>query len=432
MIVKNEEHVIRRCLRSVKPFIDSYSISDTGSTDSTMDIILEELAGLPGVLESDPWQDFSTNRNLSLKRAVGDHVLLIDADEILVHTGGPMMLDDYHDGYNMRFATPNMTYYKTKIIRNDPRWHYEGRTHEGIYFVGEPNQGEIPNFYIDDREDSTSRVSGEKYERDLKVFETEPATPRNVFYHALTLMMLGRGEEAIKKFYERVAMGAWEEEAYYSLWKIAEIMIPNYPLYEVAGAFYRAYIYRPSRLEALVKLCEILRGHKMYDEVYRLSLVEVKPTSDILFVDHHVPWLVLIEHANAAHHLGKFAESQEYYRRVGEIVSQWTSSRNFIRLSQIYYQIERWQECKNAALKALQLQPDFPEALNNICCACNQLGQFAEGKAAAEEALRLRPNFQLAKGNLEWSIRELNKRKNKVDTPAVGNIVFRKTNPVNT
>jgi hypothetical protein len=93
--------------------------------------------------------------------------------------------------------------------------------------------------------------------------------------------------------------------------------------------------------------------------------------------------------------------------------------------------MERWQDCKNASLKALQLKPDLPEAWNNVCCSCNMLGQFAEGKAAAEEALRLRPDFILAKNNLEWSIRELNKRKNKVEQPAIGNIVFKKSNPVN-
>ena len=76
-------------------------------------------------------------------------------------------------------------------------------------------------------------------------------------------------------------------------------------------------------------------------------------------------------------------------------------------------------------LKALQFQPDYPEALNNICCASNMLGQFAEGKAAAEEALRLQPDFLLARGNLEWSIRELGKRKNGVGLNSFGNIAVK-------
>lgn len=35
MIVKNESHVIKRCLDSVKDFIDYWVIVDTGSTDDT-------------------------------------------------------------------------------------------------------------------------------------------------------------------------------------------------------------------------------------------------------------------------------------------------------------------------------------------------------------------------------------------------------------
>jgi len=48
MIVKNEADVIGRCLRSVLPFISSWSITDTGSTDGTQAIIQEMLGHLPG------------------------------------------------------------------------------------------------------------------------------------------------------------------------------------------------------------------------------------------------------------------------------------------------------------------------------------------------------------------------------------------------
>jgi glycosyltransferase involved in cell wall biosynthesis len=93
MIVKNEAHVIARCLRSVKPFIDYYSISDTGSTDDTMEIIRKELDGIPGVLTSDPWKDFSTNRNIALKGVRGDYVFSIDADETFETDGRRLEID---------------------------------------------------------------------------------------------------------------------------------------------------------------------------------------------------------------------------------------------------------------------------------------------------------------------------------------------------
>src|SRR5262245_5675664 len=127
MIVKNEAHVIQRCLRSVRPFIDSYSISDTGSTDNTMDLIREELADLPGVLTSDPCQDFATNRNLALSRCTGDYILTIDADDVLESNGKKLTLDPQYDGFELQLFFPTFFYYQAKIVRNDPRWTWKNK-----------------------------------------------------------------------------------------------------------------------------------------------------------------------------------------------------------------------------------------------------------------------------------------------------------------
>ena len=69
MIVKNESRVIERCLRSAKPFIHSWAISDTGSTDGTQDIIRRVMADVPGELIERPWVDFAHNRNQALELA---------------------------------------------------------------------------------------------------------------------------------------------------------------------------------------------------------------------------------------------------------------------------------------------------------------------------------------------------------------------------
>ena len=83
MIVRDEASVIERCLRSAKPFIHSWAISDTGSTDGTQDIIRRVLGDLPGELIERPWVDFAHNRNeaLELAKKHGDFALIIDADD---------------------------------------------------------------------------------------------------------------------------------------------------------------------------------------------------------------------------------------------------------------------------------------------------------------------------------------------------------------
>jgi glycosyltransferase involved in cell wall biosynthesis len=86
MIVKNEAHVIRRCLDAVRPFIDNWIIVDTGSTDGTQAIIREHLEDIPGELFERPWQNFGHNRSeaLALARAKADYIFVIDADNQLI------------------------------------------------------------------------------------------------------------------------------------------------------------------------------------------------------------------------------------------------------------------------------------------------------------------------------------------------------------
>ena len=80
MIVKDEEHVLGRCLDNILPFVDQCVIVDTGSTDGTV-----ELAESYGVeVVHHPWEDdFAKSRNQSLEYVTSDWVMWIDADEVV-------------------------------------------------------------------------------------------------------------------------------------------------------------------------------------------------------------------------------------------------------------------------------------------------------------------------------------------------------------
>jgi len=78
MIVKNEENVLDRCLKSVQSLVDEIIIVDTGSTDQTLEIA----AKYTDKLFHFEWNDdFSAARNESLRHATGKWVLVLDADE---------------------------------------------------------------------------------------------------------------------------------------------------------------------------------------------------------------------------------------------------------------------------------------------------------------------------------------------------------------
>ena len=84
-------------------------------------------------------------------------------------------------------------------------------------------------------------------------------------------------------------------------------------------------------------------------------------------------------------------------------VRQSPTANNYLALTLAYHQAKRYRDCIRAAQEALKLQPNFPEAYNNIAAAYEDLHEWDAAIAAASEAVRLRPDFQLAKNNLAYS-----------------------------
>lgn len=78
MIVKNEEEMLPRCLASINGFVDEIIIVDTGSDDHTVEIA----KSFGARVYHHPWEhNFSKHRNQSLRYAVCDWILIMDADE---------------------------------------------------------------------------------------------------------------------------------------------------------------------------------------------------------------------------------------------------------------------------------------------------------------------------------------------------------------
>ncbi len=81
LIVRDEAARIGACLEALLPVVDEVIVHDTGSTDDT--VALLRAAGVT-VVEGGWADDFATARNVALRRARGDWVLSVDADEVLV------------------------------------------------------------------------------------------------------------------------------------------------------------------------------------------------------------------------------------------------------------------------------------------------------------------------------------------------------------
>ena len=84
MIARNEARCLARCLRSVRPWVDSMIVLDTGSSDHTVQVALEEGAR---VFHYDWCDDFAAARNAALAHSRADWRLVLDADEWLIDGG---------------------------------------------------------------------------------------------------------------------------------------------------------------------------------------------------------------------------------------------------------------------------------------------------------------------------------------------------------
>lgn len=146
MIVRNNEDTLHACLASAVPHVDEVVIVDTGSSDSTPEIA--KSFGAKVIEREDLYdpeiqcvRDFSEARQISFDATLGDYILWLDSDDILV--GGeqlPSLAEDLtilkHPGLMLRYnyardengEWTTVIYCRRFVERGAFRWH--DRIHE--------------------------------------------------------------------------------------------------------------------------------------------------------------------------------------------------------------------------------------------------------------------------------------------------------------
>ncbi|MGV1006948.1 MAG: glycosyltransferase, partial [Candidatus Nanopelagicales bacterium] len=272
MIVRNEAHVIHELLDSVAPLIHSWVIVDTGSEDGTQDKIRDQMAslGIPGELYERPWRNFGHNRSEALELAQGhaDYIWVMDADDLLVGTVDFTELNA--DACQMRIESPGVTYWRRQIFRDGVPWRYEGVVHEyAVCDVPHSEQRLDGQYSVQSRRIGGRNLDPNKYRRDIDLLlaevERNPDDTRSVFYIARSYNSLADWVNARDWYMRRAAMGGWEEEIFYSLWRTATAMhMLGEPWPQVQEAYLRAWEYRPSRAEPLHDIAVHYRENGRY------------------------------------------------------------------------------------------------------------------------------------------------------------------------
>ena len=327
MIVKNEAHILKRCLESVLPYIDSWAICDTGSTDGTQELIRQTMAELPGVLREEEWVDFGANRTRSLQLAAesgADYTLMIDADEVLViedpmalaHLGG----DAYR--VEMRY-TGGISWPRVNIMRTALHWRYVGVIHE--YATCDP---EVPELELAGVHMWTDGVGArgqdpEKAQRDLAIMQQsvidDPGNWRYWFYLAQGYEVAGDIAGALTAYEKRISMGGASEDLWFSRYRTAHLCVLQKEWHKAIVRYLAAFAIDPSRAEPLFWLAQgyIDRRQDVVAMVFLEAIAVLPKPHMAIFVENNVyDYLRWINYAFTAHNLGRFDDAQDVASRL--------------------------------------------------------------------------------------------------------------------
>jgi Flp pilus assembly protein TadD len=88
--------------------------------------------------------------------------------------------------------------------------------------------------------------------------------------------------------------------------------------------------------------------------------------------------------------LGRFVDAAEHYRKAIALQPDYPEAHN--NLGNTLLELGLFAEAEMSCREALRLRPDFPEALNGLGAALQNLGHTTQAEASYRAALRLRPD----------------------------------------
>jgi tetratricopeptide (TPR) repeat protein len=209
------------------------------------------------------------------------------------------------------------------IVRGDRAWSFCGTTHE--YLDGDFDKRIHRTNDINFRHIGDGGSKGDKFIRDeillKKQIALEPDSPRWIFYLAQTRMSLGDAEGAIAAFRRRTEMGGWDEEIFWSLLQIGEILDVRGDWAEASIAYITAWEYRPTRAEPLMALAAGFRSRHMYATalLYAEQGMKLVIPDDKLFMRRWVyEWGLAFEYSIASWWLGNDDIARDMWKELLE------------------------------------------------------------------------------------------------------------------
>ena len=332
MIVKDECHIIAKCLERLRPFVDAWCIVDTGSTDGTQEAVREAMKGIPGELHERPWENFAHNRTecFNLAKEHGDYVFVMDADDVWDAPEDFAWPELEAPGYTLTLVGASLTWRRLQVLSASSPWRYHDPVHAVAICDDPVRTGHIAGAAIRPTTTGQRHLDGDtktKYLKDARIYEealrTEPHNTRYHFYLAESFRYAGERAAALVAYKRRVELGGWREEVWYSLFQAGRMAWSLGDKAEAVLLLLRAHQHYPARAEAMSALATLHNEERNHALGYIAASAAVEypnPPPGALFSEHQCyEWRAADQYAIACYYTGRLHES---YRANRELLSR--------------------------------------------------------------------------------------------------------------
>ena len=324
LIVKNEEDVIGRCLKSVHQAVDEIIIVDTGSTDRTKEICL---AYTNKIFDFEWINDFAAARNFAFSCATMDYIFWLDSDDVIALedfrklTELKQTLDPAVDSVTMQYCLAqdeygNNTYSnrRNRLVKRLNNFQWRGFVHEYLDVAGNILDSDIVVFH--------KPLKHIDSDRNLTIYKQrlekgEEFSPRDLYYFANEWLDHGLYEQAVE-YYEKFldTNQGWIEDKISACGKLADCF---HHLDNTEQELYytlKALEYDTPRADFCCRMGYRFLQQKEWEKAafwYRLASELTLPKDNWGFFHHTCwTWLPHLQLCVCYYHLGEYEQAYQH------------------------------------------------------------------------------------------------------------------------
>ena len=223
---------------------------------------------------------------------MAQYALLLDADMCLEidHT----IFDKSRltaAAYTIPQGSADFDYHNVRLLRFSECDECVGSTHEYYNVRGKTER--LPGLRIQDIGDGGCKA--DKFERDIRLLSRDltvnPHNARAHFYLANSYRDTRQWDRAIRHYRERIALGGWYEEVWYSYYSLGKCLRRSGRAAEALVAWLDAYQFYPGRMENIYEIVHHYRvagKHALALRYYQWAASVPKPARARLFMHHNI------------------------------------------------------------------------------------------------------------------------------------------------